>query len=59
MRSKYVGEHVMKRDDMFYYVRHSRRDLCEHYRVKRLCFSLETTLLGYTIHVASSVSQIL
>ena len=57
MRKKYVGEHVMKRDDMFYYVRHIPRDLSEHYRVKRLCFSLKTKSLGYAIRVARSVSQ--
>ena len=47
----------MKRDDMFYYVRDIPIDLCEHYRVKRLCFSLKTKALGYAIRVAKSVSQ--
>ncbi|MEE2775067.1 MAG: DUF6538 domain-containing protein, partial [Pseudomonadota bacterium] len=57
MRNKYVAEHVMKRDDMFYYVRHIPRDLTEHYRVKRLCFSLKTKSLGYATRIAKSVSQ--
>ena len=30
MRKKYIAEHVMKRDDMFYYVRHIPIDLIEH-----------------------------
>ena len=57
MRKKYVVEHVMKRDDMFYYVRHIPMDLTEHYRVKRLCFSLKTKSLGYAIRASKSVSQ--
>ena len=47
----------MKRDDMFYYVRHIPMDLCEHYRVKRLCFSLKTKSLGYALRASKSVSQ--
>ena len=57
MRNKYVAEHVMKRDDMFYYVHHIPRDSNEHYRVKRLCFSLKTKSLAYAIRLARSVSQ--
>ena len=57
MRKKYVVEHVMKRDDMFYYVRHIPKDLSEHYRVKRLCFSLKTKSLAYATRIAKSVSQ--
>ena len=57
MRNKYIAEHVMKRDDMFYYVRHIPMDLTEHYRVKRLCFSLKTKSLAYAIRLARSVSQ--
>ena len=57
MRNKYIAEHVMKRDDMFYYVRHIPRDLNEHYRVKKLCFSLKTKSLAYAIRLARSVSQ--
>ena len=57
MRNKYVAEHVMKRDDMFYYVRHIPKDLANHYSVKRLCFSLKTKSLGYALRVSKSVSQ--
>ena len=42
MRNKYATIHVMKRDEMFYYVRHIPNDLSNIYSVKRLCFSLKT-----------------
>ena len=32
----------MKRDNVFYYVRHVTKDLIDHYNAKRLCFSLKT-----------------
>ena len=57
MRNKYVAEYVMRRDDMFYYVRHIPKDLANHYSVKRLCFSLKTKSLGYALRVSKSVSQ--
>ena len=57
MRNKYVAEHVMRRDDMFYYMRHIPKDLANHYSVKRLCFSLKTKSLGYAIRASKSVSQ--
>ena len=57
MRNKYAAGHVMKRDDMFYYVRHIPKDLANHYSVKRLCFSLKTKSLGYAIRASKSVSQ--
>ena len=41
MRKKSVVSHVMKRDNVFYYVRHVPKDLIDHYNVKRLCFSLK------------------
>ena len=58
MRKKYVAEHVMKRDDMFYYVRHIPTDLANHYSVKRLCFSFKTKSFGYAIRASRSVSPI-
>jgi len=57
MRKKYVAEHVMKREDIFYYVSHIPTDLSLHYRVKRLCFSLKTKSLCYAARIAKSVSQ--
>ena len=57
MRKKYVEQYVMKLNNMFYYVRHIPKDLFEHYRVKRLCFSLKTKSLTYSMLTAKSVSQ--
>ena len=47
----------MKRDDVFYYVRHNPIDLCERYRDKKLWFSLKTKSLTFAIHVAKLISQ--
>ena len=56
MRNKYVAEHVMKRDDMFYYVRHIPTDLANQYSVKRLCFSLKTKSYATVLRFAKSVT---
>ena len=42
---------------MFYNLRHIPIDLCEYYRVKRLCLSLKTKSLAYAMRAAKSVSQ--
>ena len=47
----------MKRDEMFYYVRHIPNDLSNIYSVKRLCFSLKTKSYSTAIRFAKSVSQ--
>ena len=57
MRNKYATIHVMKRDEMFYYVRHIPNDLSNIYSVKRLCFSLKTKSYSTAILFAKSVSQ--
>ena len=57
MRNKYATIHVMKRDEMFYYVRHIPNDLTDIYSVKRLCFSLKTKSYSTAIRLAKSVSQ--
>mgnify|MGYP000579235914 CR=1 FL=1 len=57
MRNKYATIHVMKRDEMFYYVRHIPNDLSNIYSVKRLCFSLKTKSYSTAIRFAKSVSQ--
>ena len=40
MRKKSVVSHVMKRDNVFYYVWYVPKDLIVHYSLKWLCFSL-------------------
>ena len=57
MRNKYATIHVMKRDEMFYYVRHIPNDLTDIYSVKRLCFSLKTKSYSTAIRFAKSVLQ--
>ena len=57
MRNKYAANHVLLRDDTFYYVRRVPQDLAEHYNVKRLCFSLRTKSYKSAIHASKSVSQ--
>ena len=57
MRNKYATIHVMKRDEMFYYVRHIPNDLNNIYSVKRLCFSLKTKSYSTAIRFAKSVLQ--
>ena len=57
MRNKYATIHVMKRDEMFYYVRHIPNDLSNIYSVKRFCFSLKPKSYSTAIRFAKSVSQ--
>ena len=57
MRNKYATIHVMKRDEMFYYVRHIPYDLIYHYKIKRLCFSLKTGSNSIAIRYSKSITQ--
>ena len=57
MRNKYATIHVMKRDEMFYYVRHIPNDLSNIYSVKRLCFSLKTNSDSTAIRYSKSITQ--
>ena len=57
MRKKYAPEHVMNRDDVYYYVRHTPYDLIAYYNVSRQCFSLKTKLLKAAIRTSKSVTQ--
>ena len=47
----------MKRDNVFYYVRHVPKDLIDHYNVKRLCFSLKTKCESSANRSSKSISQ--
>ena len=57
MRKKSVASHVMKRDNVFYYVRHVPKDLIDHYSVKRLCFSLKTKCESLANRSSRSITQ--
>ena len=47
----------MKRDNVFYYVRHVPKDLIDHYSVQRLCFSLKTKCESSANRSSRSISQ--
>ena len=47
----------MKRDNVFYYVRHVPKDLIDHYSVKRLCFSLKTKCESLANRSSRSITQ--
>ena len=49
--------HVMKRDNVFYYVRHVPKDLIDHYSVQRLCFSLKTKCESSANRSSRSITQ--
>ena len=57
MRSKCVANHVMKRNNKYYYVRHFPKDLTHHYTVRRLCFSLKTNSDSIAIRFSKSITQ--
>ena len=57
MRKKIVASHVMKRDNVFYYVRHVPKDLIDHYSVKRLCFILKTQSESSANRSSRSITQ--
>ena len=54
---KSVASHVIKRDNVFYYVRHAPKDLIYHYSVKRLCFSLKTKCESSVNRSSRSITQ--
>ena len=57
MRNKCVTNHVMKRDNKYYYVRHIPNDLTQHYSVQRLCFSLKTNSGCIAVRFSKSITQ--
>ena len=57
MRNKCASVHLMKRDNKYYYVRHIPYDLNNHYRIKRLCFSLKTESNSIAIRYSKSITQ--
>ena len=47
----------MKRDNLFYYVRHIPSDLTHHYSVQRICFSLKTKSDSTAVRFSKSITQ--
>ena len=57
MRNKCVANHVMKRDNKYYYVRHIPKDLTHYCIVRRLCFSLKTNSDSIAIRFSKSITK--
>ena len=57
MRNKCVTNHVMKRDNKYYYVRHIPKDLTHYCTVRRLCFSLKTNSDSIAIRFSKSMTH--
>ena len=52
-----MATYVMKRDNVFYYVRYVPKDLIDHYSVKRLCFSSKTKCESSANRSSGSITQ--
>ena len=56
-RNKCEANHVLYRDDIYYYVRRVPHDLASHYDVKRLCFSPRTRSVSAATRASRSINQ--
>ena len=57
MRSKCVTNHVLLRNETYYFLKRVPYDLKEYYSVKRLCFSLKTKSYSSALRITKSVLQ--
>jgi len=57
MRNKYVTNHVLLRNETYYFLKRVPYDLKEYYSVKRLCFSLKTKSYTSALRITKSVLQ--
>ena len=57
MRNKYVGNHVLLRNENYYFIKRVPCDLKSYYSVKRLCFSLKTKSYSSALRISKSVLQ--
>ena len=57
MRNKYVTNHVLLRNETYYFLKRVPYDLKEYYSVKRLCFSLKTKSYSSALRISKSVLQ--
>ena len=54
MRNKYVTNHVLLRNETYYFLKRVPYDLKEYYSVKRLCFSLKTKFYSSALRITNS-----
>ena len=57
MRNKYVTNHVLLRNETYYFLKRVPYDLKSYYSVKRLCFSLKTKSYSSALRITKSVLQ--
>ena len=57
MRNKYVTNHVLLRNETYYFLKRVPYDLKDYYSVKRLCFSLKTKSYSSALRISKSVLQ--
>ena len=57
MRNKCVTNHVLLRNETYYFLKRVPYDLKDYYSVKRLCFSLKTKSYSSALRISKSVLQ--
>ena len=57
MRNKCVANHMLLRNDTYYFLKRVPYDLKDYYSVKRLCFSLKTKSYSSALRMTKSVLQ--
>ena len=57
MRNKCVTNHVLLRNETYYFLKRVPYDLKEYYSIKRLCFSLKTKSYSSALRITKSVLQ--
>ena len=57
MRNKYEANHVLLRNETYYFLKRVPYDLKSYYSVKRLCFSLKTKSYSSALRITKSVLQ--
>ena len=57
MRNKYEANHVLLRNETYYFLKRVPYDLKSYYSVKRLCFSLNTKSYSSALRINKSVLQ--
>ena len=57
MRNKCVVNHVLLRNETYYFLKRVPYDLKSYYSVKRLCFSLKTKSYSSALRITKSVLQ--
>ena len=57
MRNQCVTNHVLLRNETYYFLKRVPYDLKDYYSVKRLCFSLKTKSDSTAVRFSKSITQ--